>query len=187
MLTPRHPTKSNNMMYATAGHLITKLTGLDLGAFFRRYLWAPMGMHETFLGDYDPALPGSGLSAAHGYWWVGGASDDGQKSPYVLMPDVDVRTGEGAGAVLSNVLDYARYLRVMMTEAGPVSKAGHRELKRPRTFHHLTEDIVGVRFQEEPVLPGLRKIFGQASFYQETSRDSSRSPFPSFHLTVRSA
>lgn len=136
-------------MFATAGHLITKLTGLDLGTFFRRYLWAPMGMHETFLGDYDPALPGSGLTMAEGYWWVGGSRAGG--SSYVRMPTLDSRADEGAGAVLSNVLDYARYLRVMMTEAGPMSKAGHGELKRPRTFHDFNADIVS-KFLSEPSL-----------------------------------
>lgn len=136
------------MMYATAGYLITHLTGLDLGAFFRRHLWAPMGMHETFLGEYDPALPGSGLSAASGYWWVGGGGRKGlASSSYVRMPNVDARVDEGAGAVLSNVLDYARYLRVMMTEAGPLSKTGHRELKRPRTFHDFNQDIVSGHLQ----------------------------------------
>jgi CubicO group peptidase (beta-lactamase class C family) len=42
---------------------------------------------------------------------------------------------EGAGAVVSNVLDYAKYLRVMMNEEGPFSKDGHRELKTGRSFY----------------------------------------------------
>lgn len=147
------------MMFATAGHLITTLTGLDLGTFFRRHLWLPMGMHSTFLGPYDPHLPGSGLPQADGYWWVPNErsdedDDDNNNSTeagsYVRMPTPDVRGDEGAGAVMSNVLDYARYLRVMMAEAGPVSRAGHHELKRPRTFHDMHADLVGRLWEDRP-------------------------------------
>lgn len=157
---------SNNMMFATAGHLITTVTGLDLGAFFRRHLWLPMGMRSTFLGPYDPHLPGSGLALAEGYWWVPGDErddDEGEDDDrnngteagsYVRSATPRVRVDEGAGGVLSNVLDYARYLRAMMAEAGPVSRAGHRELKRPRTFHDMHADLVG-RLGNHPPPPRL--------------------------------
>ncbi|RYP67858.1 hypothetical protein DL770_008534 [Monosporascus sp. CRB-9-2] len=45
---------------------------------------------------------------------------------------------EDAGSItVSTVLDYAKYLLVMMTEAGPPSKVGHREAKAPRMLAAL--------------------------------------------------
>lgn len=136
---PRTRFQYNNMMYATAGVLITELTGLDLGVFFHKYLWTPMGMNETFFAAYDPLLNTSGLVLADSYFWIN------RTGSYVKSSDLSeaLRGDEGAGAVLSNVLDYTKYLRVMMAEAGPISKAGHRELKRPRTFHNLNEAMFG--------------------------------------------
>lgn len=37
----------------------------------------------------------------------------------------------GAGGVISNVLDYSRWLRALIYEHGPVSKAGHAAIKTP--------------------------------------------------------
>ena len=139
---PRARFQYNNMMFGAAGHLISKLTGSTLADFFHRHLWAPMGMDETFLNLDDPQLEASGLSVADAYWWV---NSTGQ---YVrqLMTAEDVKADDGAGAVLSNVLDYAKYLRVMMSESGPISKAGHRELKAPRTFTEFERELfVGPR------------------------------------------
>lgn len=136
---PRTTFQYNNMMWAAAGYLVSTLSGCGLGEFLHRYLWGPMGMGETFLGDWDPLLGSSGRQLADGYLWV---NSTGQ---YVMQPWGEIsrwlRVTEGAGAVLSNVLDYTKYLRVMMAEAGPISKEGHRELKRPRTFHNFHEGL----------------------------------------------
>lgn len=117
----------NNMMYATAGYVLEKLTGLDLGAFFHEYLWGPTGMGGTFLDVFDPRLHEGGRALAKSYWWVNATQS------YVLNPNIEgrMRGDAGAGAVISNVVDYTKYLRVMMAEAGPISKKGHLELKRP--------------------------------------------------------
>ncbi|RYP43949.1 hypothetical protein DL768_009546 [Monosporascus sp. mg162] len=54
-------------------------------------------------------------------------------APHAVASDV-----EGPGSLtLSTVLDYAKYLRVMMREADPMSKAGLRELKTPRMLTAL--------------------------------------------------
>lgn len=121
---PRARFQYNNMMYGAAGYLISRLTGSTLRDFFHRHLWAPMGMHETFLNLDDPLLlpplllgGGGGPPVADGYWWANSTGG------YVRHPmsSSDIRADEGAGAVLSNVLDYAAYLRVMMAGLGPVS------------------------------------------------------------------
>lgn len=136
---PRTKFQYTNTMWTVAGVLISTLTGLDLGAFFHTHLWAPMGMNETFLAPYDPRFAPSGLYLADAYLW------DKRAGVYVKSKDdyLLVRGDEAAGAVLSNVLDYSRYLRVMMAESGPISKKAHRELKRPRTFHDFNVEMFG--------------------------------------------
>lgn len=159
---PRTTFQYNNMMWATAGYLVSTLSGSGLGEFLHRYLWGPMGMDQTFLGDWDPLFESHGSQLADAYHWVNSTGK------YVKQPrhgtSSSVRAAEGAGAVVSNVLDYTKYLRVMMAEAGPISKAGHRELKAPRTFHDLHKGMfVG---QETYGLGWMSAVFeGQQVFY----------------------
>lgn len=178
---PRARFQYNNMMYAAAGHLVSALSGRGLGDFFRERLWEPMGMRETFLGDWDPLFGRRGGPAvlADGYWWVNSTGR------YVRQPpgaaSLSARADEGAGAVVSNVLDYARYLGVMMAEAGPVSRAGHRELKTPRSFHDLNGDMfVG------PVTYGLGWMSGVFEGHQVFYHTGTVTPFVTFILMVPS-
>lgn len=138
-------------MFTAAGQIITKLTGLDLGDFLHKYLWTPMGMNETFLGQYDPIFKSSGLSIADSYLWESNSEYFVKNTDFDLGDGDLMRGDEGAGAVISNIVDYVKYLRVMMTEAGSISKAGHRELKKPRTFHTLNEAM----FNPNPIYYGL--------------------------------
>lgn len=139
------------MMFAVAGQIIAKLTGLDLSEFLHKYLWTPMGMKETFFGQYDPIFQSSGLSIADSYIWEPSSKSFVKNTEFDRGEGDLMRGDEGAGAVISNVLDYAKYLRIMMAETGPISKAGHRELKRPRTFHNMNEDM----FSPSPIFYGL--------------------------------
>jgi CubicO group peptidase (beta-lactamase class C family) len=178
---PRARFQYNNMMWAAAGYLVSALSGLELGAFFRRYLWGPMGLEETFLGDWDPrfAARAPACELADGYWWVNGTGE------YVKQPrevtSLAVRADEGAGAVVSNVLDYAKYLRVMMAEAGPLSKAGHRELKRPRSFQDLFNDpFVG------PTTYGLGWMSGVFEGHEVFHHPGTVTPFVTHMMMVPS-
>lgn len=176
---PRTTFQYNNMMWAAAGYLVSMLSGCGLGGFFHRYLWAPMGMNETFLGDWDPLFEPSGLQIADGYYWVNSSGR------YVKQPQgttsFSVRADEGAGAVVSNVLDYTKYLRVMMAEAGPVSKAGHRELKSPRSFHDFHQELfVG------PVTYGLGWMSGVFEGHHVFYHTGTVTPFVTFMMMVPS-
>lgn len=148
---PRTKFRYNNMMFVAAGQIITKLTGLELGEFLHKYLWTQNGMNETFLGEYDPTFKSSRLSVADSYLWEPNSESFIKNTDFDLDDGDSVRGYEGAGAVISNVVDYVKYLRVMMAEAGPISKAGHRELKRPRIFHNLNEAMFG----PSPIFYGL--------------------------------
>ncbi|KAK8122751.1 hypothetical protein PG984_011421 [Apiospora sp. TS-2023a] len=131
---PRQRFQYNNHMFTALGHLVEVLSGGTwLGAFFREHLWAPMGMDETFLNRGDPRFRavGSELVLADGYYWRNNSQG---AAGYVKRPRVPADWDTGAGAVISNVLDYAKYLRVMMREEGPISVKGHRELRTSRSF-----------------------------------------------------
>ncbi|TQN71635.1 Serine beta-lactamase-like protein LACTB, partial [Colletotrichum shisoi] len=119
-------TGSTTKSFTAAAHLVEVLAGTRLGAFLRDRLWAPTGMDETYF-----SLAGarrSGLVLASEYYY------DPVRGGHVELPHEPSSGEEGAGSVVSTVLDYAKYLRVMVEEAAPLSAAGHRELKTPRSF-----------------------------------------------------
>ncbi|KAH8651309.1 beta-lactamase/transpeptidase-like protein [Xylariales sp. PMI_506] len=126
---PRVKFQYNNLMFGVAGYIVEKLSNTSLGIFFHRYLWEPMGLNETFLGMYDPAFQETDLIFADEYYY------DNATNEYVRIDHLHYMADEGAGSIISNVLDYAKYLRIMMNESGPISKAGHRELRSSRMFY----------------------------------------------------
>ncbi|KZL77886.1 penicillin-binding, partial [Colletotrichum tofieldiae] len=123
---PRTTFLYNNKMYGAMGYLIEILTGSWLGDFFREHLWMPMGMNETYFSLPDAER--SGLVLASEYFY------DPVHKKHLQIPHEPSSGEEGAGSIVSTVLDYAKYLRVMMNESAPLSKAGHREVKTPRNF-----------------------------------------------------
>lgn len=136
-----------------------------------------MGMEETFLQEADPLLKESGLELAEGYWWVNATGR------YVKTPNVGkfVLADGGAGGVISNVLDYTKYLRIMMAEGGPISKAGHRELKTPRTFYDSNKNLfVG------PVTYGLGWASGVLADHQVYFHTGTINTFATFMAMVPS-
>ncbi len=138
---PRARYQYCNKMYGAAGYLVEALTGSWLGDFFRARLWEPMGMAETYLGLRDAEKRGGGLILADEYYYHDANSDVAGR--HVPLPHEVSSDNEGAGSVISTVLDYAKYLRVMMTEAGPMSKAAHRELKTPRMVAGVRPPFAG--------------------------------------------
>ncbi|KAF6824029.1 penicillin-binding protein [Colletotrichum musicola] len=150
---PRQKFQYCNKMFGVAGYLIETLTGKWLGDFFKERLWAPMGMNETYFSLKDAEASPLDLATEYAY--------DAKRGKFIDVPHEPYSSEEGAGSVVSNVLDYAKYLRVMMDEEGPISKAGHRELKTPRTIEGATPPFLG------PVLYSLG--WSQAVFEGETA------------------
>lgn len=115
-----------NLGFIVVSYIIEKLTGQWLGDLFREKLWAPMGMESTFLSLKDAQE--SGLEIAHPYWY------DNDTLEYIKLPWVEAPEISGAGHTISNVLDYAKYVRVMMSQDGPISPNGHKDLRSPRSI-----------------------------------------------------
>lgn len=125
---PRTKWQYCNMMYITISHCIETLTGKSLGKTLSERIWEPLGMDSTFfsLSDAEAATHTGNASLARGYLWLNRSQE------YRSLPYFDSDAVSGAGGTISNVLDYAKWLRCMMTIATPLSQAAHSSLRFPR-------------------------------------------------------
>ncbi|RYP75863.1 hypothetical protein DL771_002127 [Monosporascus sp. 5C6A] len=122
---PRVAWRYCNYMYLVATHAIQTLTGRWLGTTMRGWIWAPLGMKSTYFSLEDAQAGPEDL--ASGYYW-----DYRNGGGYGRVPFMDLSGASGAGGIISNVLDYARWVRSLLREEGPVPKAAHAALKTPR-------------------------------------------------------
>ncbi|KAI0104412.1 beta-lactamase/transpeptidase-like protein [Daldinia grandis] len=154
---PRTVWRYCNLMYMVVAHAIQTLTGEWLGTVMRERIWDPLGMDGTYLSVGD-ALE-AGREVARGYYWdyQGGgkvergddkeedrdvnAGGQGKGQGFISVPYGSLDLASGAGGIVSNVLDYARWIRCLIrgdssddNENGcPVlPKEAHRELKLAR-------------------------------------------------------
>lgn len=127
VLEPRTEWRYCNVMWMVVSHVIQTLTGEWLGTTLKKGIWEPLGMNSTYFSLEDALAAPEDL--ASGYYWDypgGGGFKD------VSFSGLD--EASGAGAVVSNVLDYAKWIRCLLNEAKPLSKAGHKAIKTPRIF-----------------------------------------------------
>lgn len=116
----------NNLMYETVGYVIERLTNKPLGDFLHQYIWKPLNMTGTYLSLQD--AQDSSLDLSRGYFW------NNETQSYVQVPHTPTTIGGAAGSIISNVVDYAMWLRAMIHHAAPISAAGHAALMTPRTI-----------------------------------------------------
>ena len=124
-----------NMMYVVVSHAIETVTKTWLGDFLYARIWKPLGMFSTFfsLEDAQEAVVAGKASLARGYMWLNSTQE------YVPLPYIDETVASGAGAVISNVLDYGKWLQCMMTMSAPLSQAGHLAVRSPRIHSVITD------------------------------------------------
>lgn len=63
------------------------------------------------------------------------------KGQYQPVPYMDLTEVSGAGSVISNVLDYSKWLKALVNMAPPISIEGHKALRKSRT---LLDPIIGL-------------------------------------------
>ena len=138
-----------NMMYIVVSHFIETWTGMWLGDFLRTRIYEPLKMSSTFfsLADAQKAAASGGPSLATPYYWTN------KTKSYHGVPWLDAPQESGCGATISNVVDYAKWLRCMMTMSAPLSPAGHHALRSPRiisgpTMGPVTDGQTGFRGHE---------------------------------------
>ncbi|KAI2610592.1 beta-lactamase/transpeptidase-like protein [Hypoxylon sp. NC1633] len=138
---PRVRWRYCNLMFMVVSHVVQELTGRWLGDSMREWVWRPLGMERTFLGVEEPLR--RGLDVARGYYWdyegADAASGEGREGKgkgrgrgFVEVPYANLDIASGAGGVVSNVLDYAKWIRCLISGCGVLPKEAHRELKAAR-------------------------------------------------------
>lgn len=121
-----------NYMFAVLSHVIETVTGSHLEDVLRRHIWAPLGMNNTSFGARQGRKTPTLLST--GYYW------NGEK--YFSTSHDSLDTLSGIGAVVSSVLDYAKWLKCLTYQTAPFSEAVHRDIRQPRMLEPL-HDFLG--------------------------------------------
>jgi CubicO group peptidase (beta-lactamase class C family) len=118
----------NNYMYSAVSHVLETRIGENMGFFLKDRIWSPLGMTKTYwtLKDAIAAENGGDARLARGFAW------DEKGERYVTLELPDFPGVSGSGAIISNVLDYTKWLKCMMTRSAPLSAAGHASVVAPR-------------------------------------------------------
>ncbi|OQE24119.1 hypothetical protein PENFLA_c010G04259 [Penicillium flavigenum] len=126
----------SNYMYIAVSHALEQHTGRNLGAFMKKRIWDPLGMNETsFSPSEAKANPSSASKLVQAYDWV--PTTEGGK--FIPRPQNDWPANSGAGAIVSNVIDYAHWVRELIEKTGPLK--GHDSLTDPRTIYFQNDDL----------------------------------------------
>ncbi|KAL8993249.1 MAG: hypothetical protein Q9169_006487 [Polycauliona sp. 2 TL-2023] len=117
-----------NMMYVTLSHIIEVLTGSWLGDVLWDRIWKPLNMTRTYFsfGQAQLAVHNGAAQLSAGHVW------NNQTQKYIPVEWMDIPFVSGAGNIISNVLDYAKWLHFLVHQPPPLSKAGHMTLRHPR-------------------------------------------------------
>jgi CubicO group peptidase (beta-lactamase class C family) len=152
---PRTKYQYCNSMFIAAAHVIETVTGCKIGDLMRDHIWKPLGMNSTFSNLESAKNAEEDL--ATGYYY----SD----SEYHEVEWMELDQVIGAGNVISNVLDYAKWARAIMNKKTPLSAAGFGELFRPRTIMPFEEPYTGPRMYS---LGWRTGVYHGHRFYEHT-------------------
>jgi len=126
----------SSYMFSTVSYAIERMTGMGLGTFMRERIWIPLGMTHTYWTPQEAhEAASSGTVLARGYAW----NSSSQEFVEEAIPDFPVVSG--AGAMISNVLDYAKWLQCLMTQSPPLSQTSHQTLIEPRIQYQFHSTI----------------------------------------------
>ena len=115
-----------NIMFIVVSHAIETIMSRPLHKAFRDYIWEPLGMDSTFLRLQDVQhSPKSQL--AHGYWW------NNDTFTFQELPWHDSESISGAGNIISNVLDYGKYIQMMIDGSAPFAMSSHEAIIAPHS------------------------------------------------------
>ncbi|CAI7643823.1 unnamed protein product [Penicillium glandicola] len=134
---PRTTFSYNNNMYMVVSHALEQIEARTLGETLKKRIWDPLGMNDTYFSVTDVSRdPSLRPRLARGYTW------DPDTNTYIAEPYMNDVAVTGAGAMVSSVLEYTKWLRVMIYQKGPISPQGHAELLKPRTVITNSDDLV---------------------------------------------
>ncbi|KAJ5225737.1 hypothetical protein N7468_006962 [Penicillium chermesinum] len=138
----------NNLMYVAASHIIETKTKRWLGDLLAQSFWKPLGMTGTYFSLDDALSAPNGL--AHGYYYSGYKDSVGhgkyQEDAWMSLDEVS-----GAGSVITNVLDYAKWVHAWLYPQTFVEKQIFQDINtvhqlwQPRTLIPTEEPFTGPR------------------------------------------
>jgi CubicO group peptidase (beta-lactamase class C family) len=111
-------------MWQVLTHVVETVTGKGLRETLKSTIWGPLNMSSTFIEVQDAR--DSGLDLSTGYWY------DESKGTHVAMPFIPTAVVSGAGAIISSVKDYAKWVRALLQRDAFLSAAVHADIVRPR-------------------------------------------------------
>ncbi|KAJ4155971.1 hypothetical protein LMH87_001189 [Akanthomyces muscarius] len=132
---PRTRFQYCNLMYVTLSYVIEFLTEKPLQDAMRDVIWGPLQMDATFSSLEEAKKASQHL--ASGYRW----DEDGHK--FIEAAFEETRPFSGAGFVISNARDYAKWVKCLLQEEAPFSKATHEDIRTPRIIDSEDPNTVG--------------------------------------------
>ncbi|PWY72783.1 penicillin-binding protein [Aspergillus eucalypticola CBS 122712] len=142
---PRTKLQYCNLMYVVVSHVIETLTGGKwLGDTLTRTIWHPLGMKSTYFNLNDAKASPHHL--ARGYYHTPSDGDnDNDSNHYHEIPWMPLDEISGAGSIISNVVDYAKWARALLYQTEPLSPAVYKAIFEPRTLLPSEEPFTGPR------------------------------------------
>lgn len=123
---PRVTFQYCNLMFVVLSHVIETVTSSWIGDVLRQVIWQPLGMQSTFF-SYGEARTSRKVIAT-GYFW------DEDAEEYVAVEEDPVEFSSGAGAIITNAVDYSKWVKCLLYETAPFSAATHQEIRTPLTL-----------------------------------------------------
>ena len=114
-----------------AGRMVEAVSGLDLDAYMRAHIFAPLGMNDTGFAPTPTQTARTASAYARGA--------DGSLAPVPPPPPVTPEFFAGGGALFSTGPDYVAFLR-MLLNAGALNGA---RILRPETVALMAQNHIG--------------------------------------------
>lgn len=130
-------------MYAVAGHALEVVTGEDFATYMRQLVFQPIGMDDTHCSEENARKGEHGeIKLSEGYRWVDGPELDAS-GKFESTGHMDEAVVAGAGAMISNILDLAKWIKWMLGQSDALSSSIRDEVLRPRNIDKTAEFLDG--------------------------------------------
>ena len=123
----------NNIMYTAVAHAVECTLDQPYKILLKEHIFDPLRMHNTVYTVVDAvtmAEQDANITFADGFWW------NSTSQEFEQVPLSDIAPSKGSGGMISNVLDYSRWVRHLMqpTDLNPaLSHNTVKEMRTPRT------------------------------------------------------
>lgn len=142
-LEPRAKFQYNNYMYIVLTHIIETLTGKWLGHVLQDTIWHPLDMRHTYLNTTDAIK--SELPLATGYNWNYKTK---KQMPY---PAENTQGSSGASGIISNVIDYAKWVKFLIHQGPEFTPATHQDIRMPRMMDPTGQWLYGLGWNKQHI------------------------------------